>query len=270
MKTLSSVLTLIALSLSASAVLGAPTAASFYSARPAERIADWQVRMAEIETELTTNPNLAATRLLFLGDSITHYWLQAKNPWIENQRGGRAIWDADFATPGSKDYALNMGITGDRTEHVLFRLLPKAAGGRGELDQAELNPDFFFIMIGINNTWSNEKPLAESVFAGIEAVISTVHKLRPSARIVVQTLLPTNDPERNHEVVEVVNSRLKKLVAADKTRLLAFLDLYPAYLDSTGTQRPELFCDGLHPNEAGYQIWGDRVLAFLAANRTAD
>ena len=270
MKTFASVLALILSVSHPCALLGAPDAASFYSARPAERTADWQVRMADIETELATRTDLAATRLVFLGDSITHYWLQAENPWIENQRGGRAVWDEHFASPGSRNHAFNMGVTGDRTEHLLFRLLPKSSGGRGAFDHAALDPEYVFIMIGINNSWSAERPLAESVFAGVEAVVGAVRELRPSTRIVVQSLLPTNDRERNSDVVEVVNARLQSLIARDQTQRLHFLNLYPVYLDSAGVQRPELFCDGLHLSEAGYRTWADRLLAFLAKNRAAE
>jgi hypothetical protein len=33
-----------------------------------------------------------------------------------------------------QNLALNIGISGDRTEHLLLRILPKAQGGLGQLD----------------------------------------------------------------------------------------------------------------------------------------
>jgi lysophospholipase L1-like esterase len=35
-------------------------------------------------------------------------------------------------------------------------------------------------------------------------------------------------------------------------------------------QISKLFTDGLHPNEAGYIVWRDRLVPFLAQLRAAD
>lgn len=244
-------------------------AAEFYSARPTQRVADWQQRMDDISHDLAHSPHAASARLVFLGDSITHYWLQADNPWIPNQRGGRAIWDAHFGQPGTTNYALNHGVTGDRTEHLLHRLLPRSAGGRGEFDRADLQPEFIVLLIGINNTWNAEEPVPDSVFAGIKAVITSAEALKPQARIIIQSLLPTNDPQRNNHVVAVVNQRIKEFVGNSGHKNRIFLNLYSSYIDDNGIQRSELFCDSLHLNEAGYRVWAERLLDCLATARGA-
>ncbi len=244
-------------------------AQTFYSAKPHQRIADWQLRMLEIGTELETRTDLASVQLVFLGDSITHYWLMAENPWVKGQRGGRAVWDDSFATPNSKNLALNMGVTGDRTEHLLFRLLPRKAGGLGELDKEELKPEFILVMIGINNTWASEEPVEDSVFAGAKAVVMAARKLKPQSKIIIESLLPSNDREKNRLVVQVVNARLEKLAASTGKGSLHFLDLYSSYVDAAGVQRGELFCDALHLNEAGYRVWRDRLVTYLAEIRSS-
>jgi lysophospholipase L1-like esterase len=38
-------------------------------------------------------------------------------------------------------------------------------------------------------------------------------------------------------------------------------------LNAQGQQDPRLFVDGLHPSEAGYRVWRDRLLPALAAAR---
>jgi hypothetical protein len=48
-----------------------------------------------------------------------------------------------------------------------------------------------------------------------------------------------------------------------------WLDLYPAFLDAQGKQDPRLFVDGLHPREAGYRVWRDRLIQAKAAARTS-
>lgn len=236
---------------------------TFYSAKPTPRVADWQIRMHEITTELASRNDLGDTKLVFIGDSITHYWLMGDNPWFQGQKGGRAIWDESFGTPGSPNYAINLGVTGDRTEHVLFRIMPKSAGGRGELDNLELQPEFVVILIGINNTWNSENPVPDSVYAGVKAVIAGVKTLKPNAQIVVLSLLPTNDPARNFQIVQAVNTKLAKLAASPKNESLHYLDLYSAYVNKSGAQQPEFFYDGLHLNEAGYRVWRDRLVAFI-------
>jgi lysophospholipase L1-like esterase len=38
-------------------------------------------------------------------------------------------------------------------------------------------------------------------------------------------------------------------------------------LNAQGQQNGSLFVDGLHPSEAGYRVWRDRLLPALAAAR---
>ena len=73
--------------------------------------------------------------VLFLGDSITDFW-RSPNP----ERGGKAVWDREIAPLK----AANFGISGDRTQHVLWRLR------NGEADGYQ--PKVVVLMIGTNNT----------------------------------------------------------------------------------------------------------------------
>lgn len=244
--------------------------ADFASTKPAMRIDYWQQRQAEITTELKESKNLPAVRLVFLGDSITDFWHLGNNPWFPALKCGRAIWDESFAGRPRENLSLNLGISGDRMEHVLFRLLPQSAGGLGHLDAPGLNPEFVILMIGINNTWAGEEPMAESVFAGIRAVLTAVHERQPKAKVILQSLLPTNDEAKNRAVVWPVNQRLGGLVASQPfSDYAVFLDLYPAFVDSSGQQLTGLFNDGLHPSESGYRAWRDRLVPFLEQLRAS-
>ena len=71
--------------------------------------------------------------LLFIGDSITQGW--------ENDppRGGKQVWAEFYA----KRNAMNLGISGDRTQHVLWRL------ENGNLEG--IKPKLAMLMIGTNN-----------------------------------------------------------------------------------------------------------------------
>ncbi|MFZ4650777.1 MAG: GDSL-type esterase/lipase family protein [Rubrivivax sp.] len=254
----------------AAAVLAAPALAAdgFASTKPAPRVEHWQKRQLAIEQELQDAARMAATRLVFVGDSITDFWLFDDNPWVSGQKYGRQVWNESFAGSVPQNLALNIGISGDRTEHVLHRIRPRAAGGLGHLDAPGLKPEFLVVMLGINNTWAAESPVADSVFEGVRAVLVALHERQPQARIVLQSLLPTNDPAKNREVVEVVNQRLQALARSPQwSAFTLWLDLTPGFLDAQGRQIAGLYTDGLHPNQAGYRVWRDRLLPFLAAQR---
>jgi lysophospholipase L1-like esterase len=247
----------------------APTG-SFASTRPAVRIEYWQRRLGEITARLQDASSLSSVRLVFLGDSITDFWTMAGNPWFPGQQMDRAVWDETFAGPTGPNAALNLGISGDRTEHVLHRLLPKSAGGLGELDAAELDPDYVVLMVGVNNTWDAEQPVVESVLEGIRAVVESVHARKPRARVILQSILPLPDDEKNRAVIQPVNRGLHALAQRPQySPFTTYLELYPAFVDSTGKQIAGCFADGVHPNEAGYRIWRGHLLPALDRARAA-
>jgi beta-glucosidase len=240
----------------------------FNSTRPAVRVEYWQKRLGEIEQRLAAPASLAPVRLVFLGDSITDFWTMADNPWFPGAVGGRAVWDESFGGSDPLNRGLNLGISGDRTEHVLHRILPASAGGLGELDRSDLDPDVIVLLIGINNSWDAETPVVDSVVDGVRAVTAAVHARKPGALIVLQSLLPTNEPDRNEQVVVPVNAALAAFAQEEpQAGHVRFLDLYPAFLDESGGQNRAFFMDGVHPNERGYRAWRDRLIPFLAAIR---
>ena len=185
-------------------------AADFVSTQPAARVEHWQRREAEINAYIRDSKDLKSVKLLFVGDSITDFWLFDDNPWVSGQKYGRPVWDESFGKPNSENFGFNIGISGDRIEHVLYRIQPRARGGLGQLDSPDLNPEFIVALIGINNTWAAEKPVTDSVFEGVRAVLTALHERKPKARIILQTLLPTNDEAKNRDVVRPVNQRLRR------------------------------------------------------------
>ena len=248
----------------------AQSAPSFASTQPSARFEHWQKREAAIDAHLRDAKDLSAIKLLFVGDSITDFWLFDDNPWVSGQKYGRKIWDESFGKPGSENYAFNIGISGDRIEHILYRILPKSSGGLGQLDAPQLNPEFMVVMLGINNSWAAEDPVADSIFEGVHVALTTLHARKPKSRIVLQSLLPTNDTAKNRDVVAVVNQRLKKLVTSSEfSSFTSYLDLYPAFSDASGTQISKYFTDGLHPNAVGYAVWRDQLVPFLKAARVS-
>jgi lysophospholipase L1-like esterase len=187
--------------------------------------------------------------VLFVGDSITDFWRRD-----DPKTGGKKVWDANFAPLR----AANFGISGDRTQHVLWRL------ENGELDG--LQPRAVVLMIGTNNTgFERDKVTPRNsvpeVVEGVAAVVRTLRIRLPSARILLLAIFPRgaspDDPQRAQ--VNTVNAAI-----ADGDRV-RFLDLGPRFLAADGTLPPEIMPDFLHPGEKGYEIWAEAIRAPLAA-----
>lgn len=246
-------------------------ASEFASTRPTPRIEYWQQRQAAIQAEVADSARMGRIKLVFVGDSITDFWLLGDDPWIPGRFHGRPIWDESFGGADPKNTALNIAISGDRTEHLLHRILPKARGGLGQLDSPALNPEFIVLMVGINNSYAAESPVAESVFEGVLAVMRALHARKPAAKLLVQSLLPTSEPSRDEAVVKPVNARLAALARSPEfSGFTTWLDLYPSFIDGQGRQDTRLFVDGLHPSEAGYRVWRDRLVSALEQARSRE
>lgn len=241
----------------------------FVSTQPTPRIEYWQRRLNEIDTRLANPESLAPIRLLFIGDSITDFWTMGENPWFPGATGGRAVWTESFAGKDPDDMGLNLGISGDRTEHVLQRILPKSQGGLGELDRPDLDPDVIVLLIGVNNSWDAETPAVASISEGVRAVVAAIHARKPRALIVLQSLLPTSEAVRNDQVVKPVNAVLEEFAkAGPQSAYVRYLDVYPTFLGADGQQNRAFYMDGVHPNESGYRAWRDRLAPFIARIRS--
>jgi len=241
---------------------------SFKAAHAEIRIDYWQARQNTITQLLAMSEDLSKVKLVFIGDSITDFWSLDENPWAPGKFCGLQVWNQSFAGAPAKNLALNLGISGDRTEHILYRLKPSVSGGLGELDRTDLNPDFIIILAGINNSYNAEQPAAESIFAGVKAIIRSVHERKPKAIIVLQSLLPTGDADRNSNVVAPVNANLAELSrSAEFSPYVDFFDLHAAFVDSSGQQIAADFNDNLHPSKRGYEVWRDVLVSRLDSLR---
>ncbi|MDP6840008.1 MAG: DUF1080 domain-containing protein, partial [Planctomycetota bacterium] len=114
-------------------------------------------------------------RLLFIGDSITHAWEDA----------GAQVWSKHFA----KRDALNLGISGDRTQHVLWRLQ------HGNLHT--LSPELAVLMIGTNNS-GDDTPVM--IADGMRAVVEELLAHPSDMQVLLLAIFPRGatsaDPRR--------------------------------------------------------------------------
>jgi beta-glucosidase len=171
--------------------------------------------------------------LIFIGDSITQGW----------EGAGKNVW-AEFY--GHRN-AVNLGIGGDRTQHVLWRL------DHGNIDG--ISPKLAVLMIGTNNSGSNTP---EQIAEGVKAIVEKLRAKLPATKILVLAIFPRgetkDDPRR--KVNEAANALIQKL--ADD-QWVFYLDIGPKFLAPDGTLSREVMPDLLHLNEKSYRIWAEAI-----------
>jgi len=132
--------------------------------------------------------------LLMIGDSITQGW----------SAEGRHVWNTYYG----HRRAVNLGFSGDCTEHVLWRL------NHGEIDG--IAPKLVVVMIGTNNTGTRGDPPEETA-AGIQAILSTLRTGLPDTKILLLGVFPRgasgDDPLRQ---VTVAINNLARTYADNK------------------------------------------------------
>lgn len=172
-------------------------------------------------------------RLVFIGDSITD---GMRNTGLE-------MWNRYYAPRR----ALNLGIFGDRTEYVLWRLR------RAPLEH--IHPEAVVILIGINDLRSSKSPL--EVAAGVMEVAGCVKKQIPSAHRIILSIFPSGKfPGPLRDRISETN----RIIAQHSTgQGMTFLDIGDRFLQPDGTISEDIMPDYLHPTPRGYRIWAEAL-----------
>ncbi len=176
--------------------------------------------------------------LLMIGDSITHGW----------EGAGKATWEKFYG----KRNAVNLGIGGDRTQHVIWRLQNGNIKG--------ISPKLAVLMIGTNNSRDNTP---NEIAEGVEAIVTLLRKELPEMKILILAIFsrgPNNDDPRR-QVNEKTNAIIEKLADG---KMVHFLSINDKFLQEDGTLPKEIMPDLLHPKEKGYGIWAEAVEPTIA------
>jgi len=172
--------------------------------------------------------------LLFIGDSLTKCW----------SREGREVWNARFA--GS--HAANFGISGDATEHVLWRIQ------NGELDN--IHPKAVVLLIGTNNITEGDSPA--DIAQAIRVIVGEIRRRLPSTRTLLLGVLPrrelANHPDR--ETIRAINRLISGLHDGDH---VTYLDFGDKLLQPDGSMTKELTKDFTHLTPKGYEIFAGAI-----------
>lgn len=175
--------------------------------------------------------------LIFIGDSITQGW----------EGPGKAQWDKYYV----KRNAVNLGISGDQTQHALWRL------DNGNIDG--ISPKLAIIMIGTNNFGANA---AEEIADGIMVIVKRVRDKLPQTQVLLLGIFP-----RGKEPDDIRTKLAKASELASKCadgKMVHFVDIGSKFLDENGALPQSIMPDFLHPNEKGYQIWAESIEIFVA------
>ena len=138
-----------------------------------------------------------------------------------------------------------MGVSGDSTEHVLWRF------EQGQLDG--IKAKVAVIMIGTNN--SGKKNNAAEILEAVQAIVQQVRTRQPDTKIILLGIFPRGQTfsDQRGEILHV-NEALAKL---DDRKNIYYIDFGSQLIENDGSISKSIMPDFLHPNEAGYKIWAD-------------
>jgi beta-glucosidase len=173
-------------------------------------------------------------KVLFLGDSLT-------------ERFDQEVWQAHMAPRG----VLNAGVSGDRTEHLLWRLT------HGNLDGPP--PRGVVLLIGTNDLGHGRSP--DLAANGIRADLLHLRQRLPDARILLLGLWPRADLpkfQEHHEIDEV-----NRLIASCEGGLVTYAEIGSLLLEPDGWLSPQISPDRLHFSGRGYARLTPRLDALI-------
>ncbi|MBL4702146.1 MAG: hypothetical protein JKX85_12910 [Phycisphaeraceae bacterium] len=206
------------------------------AATPTPRTEDWAVAQ---HNSIIAHSKWPSSRVVFLGDSITHGLQYGKSP-----EGGAAVW-AKYFSPLN---AVTFSVPGDKTQHLLWRITEG-----GELDG--LNPKVVVVLIGINNLTGN-KNTTEQTAEGVTAIVTAVKTKLPHTKILLLGIFPCWERDR----VTKTNAIIAKL---EDLKQVYYLDLGHKFIEPDGKISRETLRDGIHPSEVGYNIWAQAMGPYL-------
>lgn len=193
--------------------------------------------------ELLASGADASGRVVFIGNSITDNW---------------AAWRPDFFKSNG---FVGRGISGQTSYQFLVRFRE---------DVVNLSPSAVVINVGTNDVAENTCPYDEDRTMG--NIMSMVEIAQANGiRVVLTSVLPAKGFGWNPAItdapakIKALNGRIK----AYAERLgVPYVDYYSQLLDADGVSLNPAYCkDGVHPNDAGYEIMEGIVAPIVKSQR---
>lgn len=268
-----------------------PSPRTVYSARTKEQYEKWLAfhdklkkraeSYAEKRKSLHSNHSTDTLKppLILLGDSITESWDGTSMGTLTDRAKG--IPEVLQSTLALQTDPLVLGIGGDQTQHLLYRLID------GELvsDIANDTSSMFVVLIGTNNLGAGELPGPTA--KGIHAVVEYLLK-NTKGTVVLFTLLPRGDAKKRLQKLcpprcnsrglpftsflppiktvnkQILNWKQKEYAHESRFHVLECGDEFLASNDDTSVDddvKSSLMPDLLHPNAVGSKILSKCILS---------
>jgi platelet-activating factor acetylhydrolase IB subunit beta/gamma len=190
----------------------------------------------------TVLANQGPIDVLLVGDSITIQWADS---WKRNFGGLKVV---------------NIGIGGDKTQNVLWRL------DHGGVDG--LQPKCVVLMIGNNNMFFTAETGIDAAANGIKMCCENLRHKFPKSQITVTEVLPAHAPGNLfYEDIKKTNKALDTLNLGNKQNV-RFLKLWEDFVKPDGTLRQELFTtDNIHLSPVGYDVYAAELKPLIDEQR---
>jgi beta-glucosidase len=209
---------------------------------------DWLAQHEDIRRAVASRH----PRVVFIGDSITQSWggdgRRVSDP-------GRAAWNREF----SRLSAVNAGISGDRTQHVLWRIDHGLFEG--------FAPDVVVLMIGTNNLPDDS---AIDIADGVKAIVTRLHGLHPEPAILLLGIPPRGRSQSDElrDKGRVCNDLLAELARRERAD---FLDPTPFLTRGGADADPaRMASDFIHLTPSGYDALAAEIAPRLRVLLRAD
>lgn len=217
----------------------APSAAPASVTPVARNESWWKDRHAAMAARVEQGAADGETDLLFIGDSITQGW----------EGEGKGVWEEHYA----KHNPINLGIGGDRTEHVLYRLQHLNLAGLAK-PKVGTPPKVAVVMIGTNNV--GDTPPNETA-AGIAAIVRLVELTLPTTQVLLLGIFPREEHaafarKRNNEVNALLETAFPDEAGAGRVH---YVNIGGSFMQADGSISKEVMPDFLHLSARGYGLW---------------
>ena len=186
--------------------------------------------------------NTSHAQVVLIGDSITEGWEGARDQ-LQSLVGLRS--------------AANLGVGGDRTQHVLWRLQ--------QAPLMSVNPKVIVLMIGTNNIYDDS---ADDIVAGIRAITALMNQQCPNAEILVLDIPPRGDPmDSARAKIAQINAELAQGEWPGHAR---FVRVGNQFLGADGALDRADLPDLLHFSQKGYAMWAAAIKPELDCSLAAN
>ncbi len=173
-------------------------------------------------------PQFSEDRVVFMGNSITAGWLNARPEFFQNKP------------------FINRGISGQTTPQMLVRF---------RSDVIHLRPKIVVILAGTNDIAGNTGPMTiEMTLAHLKSMSELSHA--NGIKVVLCSVLPAEkfpwNPEKQPNMkIPKLNQMIQEYA---KSKGFEYLDYFSELNNGTNGMKTEYTYDGVHPTVEGYKV----------------